>query len=98
MSEQTLKANVMRMLKKEYPLAWVWKISDKFYSGIPDLLILISGRALFIELKTLEGETTKLQDHTIAEIRKRGIEAHVARSVKEVKEIILKGGNANANT
>lgn len=91
MSEQALKQRVMRMLKKEYPHAWLWKISDKFYSGVPDFFVLLPNRPIFLELKTAVGKVTKLQEHTIKEIRKRGIEAHVARSVTEVRQIIEKG-------
>lgn len=93
MGEKTLKAQIIRMIKKEFPKAWVWKVSDKFYSGIPDLLVLINGYALFLEIKFGDNNLTKLQEYTIKQIRKAGIAAYEVRSVEEARsKILLEGG------
>ncbi len=77
------------MIKKDFPRAWKWKISDKYYSGIPDLLVLIDGKAIFMELKHGKNKLEKIQLHTISEINKAGIPAFEIRSVDQAKQEIL---------
>lgn len=94
--ETRLKNSVMRMIKKEFPGVWAWKISDLYTSGIPDLLLVNDGAYLWVELKTNEGEASEIQKHTIKRLRSKGCFAVIATSVKEVKDLIskilLKGG------
>ena len=91
MSEKNLKNQVLKMVKKEFPGAWTWKISDRYYSGIPDLLIL------FMELKFGKNTLEDIQKYTIKEIKNRGVVAEEVRSVSQAKEILTntfgKGGN-----
>ncbi len=89
MSEKNLKTNVCKMIKKDFPNAWVWKISDKFYAGIPDLLVLIEGNAIFMELKYGKNTLQKIQIYTIDQINKAGIKAVEIRSVAQAKLEIL---------
>jgi len=77
------------MIKKNFPKAWVWKISDKFYAGIPDLLVLIEGNAIFMELKYGKNTLQKIQIYTIDQINKAGIKAVEIRSVAQAKLEIL---------
>ena len=51
MTETQLKNKVIAWIKKEYPGAWIYKTSDRFTKGIPDILIIINGRLFAIELK-----------------------------------------------
>lgn len=87
-NETVLKTRVLRMISKEFPNAWVWKTSDRFTSGIPDLLIINMGCHIFIELKTGAGSVKPIQEFTIGQIKKSGGQAFVCRSVAEVKEVI----------
>lgn len=89
MSEKNLKTNVCKMIKKDFPKAWFWKISDKFYAGIPDLLVLIDGKAIFMELKYGKNTLQKIQIFTINQINKAGIKAVEVRSVAQAKMEIL---------
>jgi len=77
------------MIKKDFPKAWVWKISDKFYAGIPDLLVLIEGNAIFMELKYGKNTLQKIQIYTLDQINKAGIKAVEIRSVAQAKLEIL---------
>ena len=76
------------MLKKTYSKAWVYKTSDRFRSGIPDIIICYKGRFLAIELKTVKNDATKLQRHELNKIIESGGSAVVCRSVKEVKSFM----------
>lgn len=82
------------MIKQEFPRAFVYKAADKFRSGIPDLLICLDGMFCAIELKTLTGKTSRIQDYTIAKIAAAGGRTAVARSVEEVRATLwqMKGG------
>lgn len=67
----------------------VIKISDRYRSGIPDLLICAFGYFVAIELKVRNNRPTKLQDVEIARVREegRGVSG-VARNWSEIKAII----------
>lgn len=57
--------------------------------GVPDrIIITATGRVIFVELKTEVGRLTKLQTHTIGEMRKRGADIRVAKGADAVKEIL----------
>jgi hypothetical protein len=58
--------------------------------GVPDLLIVVDGLAVFVELKADGKNATPLQEHVMAGIRKAGGVAIVARSVEEVVETVRK--------
>lgn len=88
MSELALKNRVLAMLKKEYPEAFVWKISDRWCAGVPDLLIINNGVHIFIELKYEKGKLSKIQEYTIEKINLAGGEAHICRTTDEVKYIL----------
>lgn len=66
--ETYIKNQVLLFLKKQN--CWVYKSSDKFIAGIPDILACINGRFVAIELKTRKGRVAPLQTHTINQINK----------------------------
>lgn len=88
MDEATLKNNVLKMIRKEFPGAWVYHPSDKWRKGIPDLLILHNGKYLWIELKTEKGIVSKIQRKTMLAICKSGGKTCVCRSVSHVRTMI----------
>lgn len=79
--ETKIQASIIKALRARG--FFVWKISDRFTSGVPDLLVIKNGKHTFLEIKTETGKTTKLQDYIIAEINKHGGRAVVVRSVAE---------------
>jgi len=87
MKESNLKRNTLRWLKRKYPHAVVWKISDRYTSGLPDVLVVKSGQTIWIELKTDIGVTSKLQNYMINKLRSAGAEVYICRNLEEVKEI-----------
>jgi Holliday junction resolvase-like predicted endonuclease len=92
MSETSLKVAVKRYLRSIG--AMTIKVSDRFTSGIPDLIVIHNGRTLFIELKTPTGVVSNLQKYTIEQINEHKGEAYVCRSVEEVKRIMEGGESA----
>jgi len=102
--ESSLVRKIMAAVKKEYPRAWVRKISDRFNRGIPDVLILfqrtrshalISIGVLFIECKTERGRLSKVQQAEItalAGMNAIGLDVIVSRDVAKVLETLKEMG------
>jgi len=57
-------------------------------TGIPDLLAVIDGRAVFLEVKRPGNKATKLQLHRIAELRGAGATAEVVTNWNEALEAL----------
>ena len=87
-SEKRLKEKVLRMLKSEFRDAWVYKTSDRWRSGIPDILICHKGCFVATELKAGRYKATKLQRYVLEMIRRAGGRAAVCRSVDEVRNLL----------
>lgn len=90
MTETEFKEKVMRYIKRKYPDAWVWKTSDNFYSGIPDLCVVLPphGKVYWLELKTIKGRVEPIQTYTINRLKNVGCTAAIVRSMDEVAQIL----------
>lgn len=86
-AETRVKNSIMRKLKQTYPGIFLWKISDTFRSGVPDLLCIYQGRHIFIEIKTPKGIVSPIQRYTMNEINKAGGEAYVCMGADEALDI-----------
>ena len=95
LSETRLKNKVVQFIRKNYPDAWVYKASDRFTSGIPDLIICKEGLFYAIELKVGSNKATPIQGYVMRQIRVAGGRACVCRSVEDVKRFIEKGGDGD---
>ena len=87
MLEKEIEKFLVREVKK------LGGISFKFISpgnaGVPDrIVILPSGKVIFVELKTDKGKLTKLQEVRIKKISDLGADARVLRGIEGVKEFI----------
>lgn len=71
---------------KKQPDLWVVKISDRWISGIPDLIVCNKGRFMAFELKTQKGVVSRIQKVTIDRINKAGGFAKVVRSLEDMKQ------------
>ena len=85
MTETQLKIKVLKYLRS-LPNVWAYKASDKFTSGIPDIIGCRNGRLLAIELKVGKNKLTKLQEHVLGKIIEANGIAFVAYSIDDVKK------------
>ena len=88
MSEQQIQTNSIKWFKIVFPKAFIWKISDRWYSGIPDVFILMEGHFMFIEFKTEIGVVSKIQKVIFKIIENAGGTVKICRSVKEFQNEI----------
>jgi len=72
MLESELKKKVLRMLKSEFPHVWFYKVSDKFCSGLPDIIMCFNGHLVGLELKRPGAKPRPLQVLILEKIRKAG--------------------------
>lgn len=89
MTHSELTRKVMTMLQKEFPLAVCFKVSDRFTSGIPDILICYNG-FWAIELKVGKNKPTRLQRYNLSRINTAGGCAAACYSVEEVRNFLTK--------
>lgn len=86
MLEQSIQTSIREKLIAS---GWmVIKLMHTSANGIPDLLCLKDGEAVFIEVKQTKGRVSKLQEHRINQLGKYGFDAFVARSVNDIKTMI----------
>ncbi len=57
--------------------------------GLPDLLVVYQGRAVFMEVKAPGGEATKLQAHIIKQLQAAGAKAEVVTSVHAARQLLF---------
>jgi len=69
------------MLRREFGDAWVYKTSDRWKSGIPDVLICREGRFFAVELKVGNNKATRIQLYVLEQIKRAGGRVAVCRSV-----------------
>jgi Holliday junction resolvase len=87
MTETMLKRDIMKYLQLRGFL--VWKLSDRFRSGVPDLYAARDGRSYWFEIKKpTAGKVPELQKYEIRQLLLHGISAAVVRSIEDVKVII----------
>jgi len=87
MTESQLKSKVVKLLAT-YPGIWYYKASDRWQSGIPDIIGCWRGKFFAIELKVKPNGPTKMQEYVIKKIRMAGGVAGVCYSVDEVKKLL----------
>ena len=56
--------------------------------GQPDLLVVVEGKAIFLEVKRPGQHPTLLQSHRLVQCRHAGAVAEVVRSWEDVSEIL----------
>lgn len=69
MKESQAQTKLINQLN-EY--GFFWKASDRFRAGIPDVIGVVDGRFMSIEMKIDYNTATPLQVHTLLEVVKRG--------------------------
>lgn len=82
--EHAYQGKVRGRLNKQGAL--VFKIVERFRSGIPDLIVIHNGRTSFVELKVYPNELSALQELTMTNIAQKGGFAFVATLMKDGRE------------
>ena len=86
MTESQIQSKILKYLRSRG--GFVIKLSDKWVSGLPDIMYINKGVIHFFEVKTPKGVLSKIQRYTINKMNESGVKAHVVRSLNEVKEVI----------
>lgn len=86
MTEFQLKNKCIRWLKTQK--LWWYHPSDRFQSGIPDLIVCKEGKFYAIELKIGKNKLTKLQNYVLERIRQNGGQVAVCSSLWGLKEVL----------
>jgi len=99
MNETSLSQKVQTHFKKQYKFCgFILKTSNRFITGIPDLIGHINGRFFAIELKRNALEKPKpLQIWFLTQILKTGAAADVCYSLEQCQEFFLKLYSYNWN-
>ena len=97
--ESTRSAAIVRWLNAQ-PLTWACTITAGTYTrrGLPDILAIVDGEALAIEVKQPGAHLTPMQAATLDAIRDAGAFAVVARSLDDAKHVhreIIRGRRAS---
>lgn len=86
MHESALQKKIVNAMEGE---GWfVTKLIQTSTNGIPDLLCLKDGRAIFIEVKADKGKVNALQYYRHRQLSKQGFEVYVVNNFEQVKDII----------
>lgn len=86
--ESSLQKNVLKALKNDRRVGFVVKLSDRFVTGLPDVMCIANGYVVFIELKRRGGKVSAVQQAVLDEINRAGGYAKVCCSVSGVLEFI----------
>lgn len=86
-TERALRNKVLKHLKSKH--IFVMSLSEKYFSGYPDLLCIDDGKIFFIELKKKGGITSKIQLYMFDEIQKNGGTVFIVDNFDLIPQIIL---------
>ncbi len=75
MKESQIQNKKIKQLEEEGYFVIKLVLTNKM--GIPDLLALKNGKALFLEIKRPDTKLTKLQEYRIQELKKQGFDTEV---------------------
>lgn len=96
MREAAIERRLTQAVRKAGGIAF--KFTSPGHSGVPDRLILLPGRVLFVELKTETGKLSKLQAVTQKLMRKLGADVRTLYGMDQVnrfiEEVVLRGVQA----
>lgn len=85
MLESAIQSSIKKKLEAD---GWiVVKLIKTSLTGIPDILALKDGKAMFVEVKQPKGVLSLIQNHVIETLRENGFEVNIWTKYKENYEI-----------
>lgn len=87
LTEAKLTADTQKYLKMQKD-TWFYKASDRYTSGIPDIIACVNGKFVAIELKGDGYHPTAVQTMKIGKIMSSGGIAGVCYSLEDVKNLV----------
>lgn len=78
----------MKYLRENYKGALVVKLSDRWVSGLPDVMFIHNEKIKFFELKSERGELSKIQILTHAQIKFNRFDVYTIKTMEELKGVI----------
>lgn len=96
--EAVIQKQIINFLRKNFPDACLYKLSEETLCGIPDLLFICDGYVFFFEVKKKDGRVKPLQHITLDHIKSNLVPAEVVRSVEDVKKCLFESGLTKQET
>ena len=78
-SESSIQSRLIKELKRNNPDAFIVKLSDKWFSGLPDVMMIHSGKAYFFEVKSEKGVVSEIQRRIHHELQEAGAYVEIVR-------------------
>jgi len=86
MGEKAIEKYLKSEVKKAGGLSY--KFSSPAHRGVPDQIVLLYGVVHFVEVKTIGGRLSRLQEKCIADLLMETEHVHVVYSRKDVDEFL----------
>jgi len=81
MSEQKIQRQIENWLDDN---GWfVYKIMSATIAGIPDLIAHKDSKTMYVEVKTISGRLSRVQQYRIAQLRSIGIEVYINDNLQQ---------------
>lgn len=69
--ESSFQSKIINLINNNYGTCLKYNQDYKTKSGMPDLFAAVNNKAIFIEVKTNEGDSSNIQDAQMERLRKR---------------------------
>lgn len=86
MLEREIEKKFDEKIKLKNGLSYKWVAPGN--SGVPDRIVIINGKVIFVELKTINGRMSKLQERQHKKIRNIYPDIFVLYGIEEVERFI----------
>lgn len=86
MRESSIEKQFAEAVKKRGGLCW--KFTSPGTVGVPDRIVLLGGRAAFVEVKAPGKQPTKLQLHRAEQIRAQNIPVFTLDHPDKIQEVL----------
>lgn len=86
MKEQFIQKKILNYLEDDG--YYCLKLAKTNKNGIADIIAIKPNRVFFVEVKSEKGIVSELQKHRIEELKQKGIQTLVVKSLDELKSLL----------